>query len=214
MTSSTTFSTFRPFLSNTNTNTTTSICTLSLFNLGRHSTHLFSNARRRKLFRTSIRAKQGNKNPLQYRKLGDSDLEISEIILGTMTFGEQNTEKEAHEILSYAFGHGINILDTAEAYPIPMKKETQGLTDLYISSWLKSQPRDKVILATKVCGYSELSGYLRDNATVLRVDAANIKESVEKSLKRLNTDYIDLLQIHWERPTRIRRSLVEVGEGL
>ncbi|XP_057430203.1 uncharacterized protein LOC130723245 isoform X2 [Lotus japonicus] len=114
-----------------------------------------------------------------------------------MTFGEQNTEKESHDILSYAFERGINALDTAEAYPIPMKKETQGRTDLYISSWMKSQPRDKIILATKVCGYSERSSYLRDNATVLRVDAANIKESVEKSLKRLGTDYIDLLQIHW-----------------
>ncbi|KAF7151976.1 hypothetical protein RHSIM_Rhsim02G0037500 [Rhododendron simsii] len=145
---------------------------------------------------------------MQYRKLGDSDLNISEITLGTvlmvlmmivfqMTFGEQNTEKEAHEILSYAFENGINALDTAEAYPIPMKKETKGRTDLYISSWLKSQPRDKIIVATKVCGYSERSSYLRDNANVLRVDAANIRESVEKSLKRLNTDYIDLLQIHW-----------------
>lgn len=134
---------------------------------------------------------------MQYRKLGDSDLLVSEITLGTMTFGEQNTEKEAHDILNYAFDQGINILDTAEAYPIPMKKETQGRTDLYIGSWLKSQQRDKVIIATKVCGYSERSAYIRDNAKVLRVDAANIKESVEKSLMRLNTDYIDLLQIHW-----------------
>ncbi|KAA8548815.1 hypothetical protein F0562_000499 [Nyssa sinensis] len=145
----------------------------------------------------SINAKLAEKTALQYRKLGDSDLEISEITFGTMTFGEQNTEKEAHEMLSYAFERGINALDSAEAYPIPMKKETQGKTDLYIGSWLKSQPRDKVILATKVCGYSERSSYLRDNAKVLRVDAANIRESVEKSLKRLNTDYIDLLQIHW-----------------
>ncbi|MBA0603890.1 hypothetical protein Gorai_001947, partial [Gossypium raimondii] len=114
-----------------------------------------------------------------------------------MTFGEQNTEKEGHEMLSYAFEHGINALDTAEHYPFPMKKETSGRTDLYIASWLKSQPRDKVILATKVCGYSERSAHLRDNAKVLRVDAVNIRESVEKSLKRLNTDYIDLLQIHW-----------------
>ncbi|AES60254.1 putative aldo/keto reductase, NADP-dependent oxidoreductase domain-containing protein [Medicago truncatula] len=136
-------------------------------------------------------------NPLQYRKLGDSDLNISEITLGTMTFGEQNTEKESHDILNYAFENGINALDTAEAYPIPMKKETQGKTDLYIASWLKSQSRDKIIIATKVCGYSERSSYLRDNADILRVDAANIKESVEKSLKRLGTDYIDLLQIHW-----------------
>ncbi|GKC82643.1 NAD(P)-linked oxidoreductase superfamily protein, partial [Tanacetum coccineum] len=114
-----------------------------------------------------------------------------------MTFGQQNTEKEAHEILSYAFENGINTLDTAEVYPIPMKKETQGLTDKYIGNWLKSQSRHQIILATKVSGYSERSSYIRDNAEVVRVDAANIKESVEKSLKRLNTDYIDLLQIHW-----------------
>ncbi|KAJ8765195.1 hypothetical protein K2173_011455 [Erythroxylum novogranatense] len=144
-----------------------------------------------------IAAKLAEKTSLQYRTLGDSDLQISEITLGTTTFGQQNTEKEAHEILGYAFDHGINILDTAESHPTPMKKETQGRTDLYIGSWLKSQPRDKVIVATKVCGYSEQSSYIRDNAKVLRVDAANIKESVEKSLKRLGTDYIDLLQIHW-----------------
>ncbi|XP_015887851.3 uncharacterized protein LOC107422857 [Ziziphus jujuba] len=164
-----------------------------------------SNARTRSLLRQRSRkaaivsAKYGDKNALQYRKLGDSDLEISEITLGTMTFGEQNTEKEAHEILSYSFENGINILDTAEAYPVPMKKETQGKTDLYIGTWLKSQPRDKVILATKVCGYAEERiSFVRDNnPKVLRVDAANIRESVEKSLKRLNTDYIDLLQIHW-----------------
>ncbi|KAF3780611.1 tas protein [Nymphaea thermarum] len=115
-----------------------------------------------------VRAKLGPPS-LEYRKLGDSDLQISEVTLGTMTFGGQNTEKEAHELLSYAFECGVNILDTAEA----------------------------VILATKVCGYSERSSYIRENAKVLRVDAANIKESVEKSLKRLGTDYIDLLQIHW-----------------
>ncbi|XP_051129720.1 uncharacterized protein LOC127250460 [Andrographis paniculata] len=136
-------------------------------------------------------------NQLEYRKLGDSDLVISEITLGTMTFGEQNTEKEAHEQLCYAFERGINILDTAEMYPVPVKKETQGRTDRYIASWLKSQPRDKVILATKLCGYSERISYIRENSSVARVDSANIKESVEKSLKRLNTDYIDLLQIHW-----------------
>ncbi|KAK3417299.1 hypothetical protein EUGRSUZ_H03041 [Eucalyptus grandis] len=148
-------------------------------------------------FEPRAAAKLAEKTALEYRKLGDSDLVVSEITLGTMTFGEQNTEKEAHDMLSYAWDHGINILDTAEAYPIPMRKETQGRTDLYIGSWLKSQPRDKVILATKVCGYSERSSYIREDAKVLRVDAANIKESVEKSLKRLNTDYIDLLQIHW-----------------
>ncbi|XP_027166899.1 uncharacterized protein LOC113766942 [Coffea eugenioides] len=114
-----------------------------------------------------------------------------------MTFGQQNTEKEAHDMLNYAFDNGINVLDTAEAYPIPISKETQGRTDRYIGSWLKSQPRDKVIVATKISGYSERQSFLRENAKVLRVDAANIKESVEKSLQRLGTDYIDLLQIHW-----------------
>ncbi|CAI9775983.1 unnamed protein product [Fraxinus pennsylvanica] len=105
---------------------------------------------------------------LQYRKLGDSDLVISEITMGTMTFGEQNTEKEAHELLSYSFENGINAIDTAEMYPVPVKKETQGRTDLYIGSWLKSRPRDKVILATKVAGYSEQTAYLRDDAKVIR----------------------------------------------
>ncbi|URD96665.1 oxidoreductase, aldo keto reductase family protein [Musa troglodytarum] len=155
--------------------------------------------KRRRAWPFSVRAKLsgGGENPLQYRKLGDSDLHISEIMLGTMTFGEQNTEKEAHDQLSYAFLHGINALDTAEMYPVPTRKETQGRTDLYIGSWMKSIPRDKVILATKVSGYSERSSYMRENAKVLRVDSANIRESVEKSLKRLSTDYIDLLQIHW-----------------
>ncbi|OMO95437.1 Aldo/keto reductase [Corchorus olitorius] len=176
----------------------------SFINLSRHAAQRSPNAKRNQLwlsrrssFKSPINATLAQKSALQYRKLGDSDLQISEITLGTMTFGEQNTEKEAHEMLSYAFENGINALDTAEAYPIPMRKETNGRTDLYIASWLKSQPRDKVIVATKVCGYSERGTYLRDNAKVLRVDAANIKESVEKSLKRLNTDYIDLLQIHW-----------------
>ncbi|KVH91335.1 Aldo/keto reductase [Cynara cardunculus var. scolymus] len=117
------------------------------------------------------------RSAMQFNQVGDSDLTVSEITFGTMTFGEQNTEKEAHEILSYAFENGINTLDTSEAYPIPMKKETQGLTDIYIGNWLKSQPRHQIILATKVSGYSERSSYIRDNAEVVRVDAANIKES-------------------------------------
>ncbi|VVA89940.1 unnamed protein product [Arabis nemorensis] len=173
----------------------------SRLGITRHRVTPSPNAGRR-MFRASVMAettteKKTTKNAMEYRKLGDSDLNISEITMGTMTFGEQNTEKESHEMLSYALEHGINCIDTAEAYPVPMKKETQGKTDLYISSWLKSQRRDKIVLATKVSGYSERSAYMRDNAKFLRVDAANIKESVEKSLKRLGTDYIDLLQIHW-----------------
>jgi len=134
---------------------------------------------------------------LQYKKLGDSDLLISEITLGTMTWGNQNTEKEAHEQLCYAFDNGINIFDSAENYPIPMNAELQGRTDRYISTWLKTMPRDKVVVATKVTGYSERSTYLRDSGQTVRVNEENITESVEKSLKRLGTDHIDLLQIHW-----------------
>ncbi|KAI5649569.1 hypothetical protein M9H77_35574 [Catharanthus roseus] len=167
------------------------------FTSSRNSTRNFDLFMQKKKLNATVNSKLAQKTQLQYRKLGDSDLNVSEITVGTMTYGEQNTEKEAHEILSYAFDQGVNILDTAEIYPSPLNKETQGLTDLYIGSWLKSQPRDKVILATKVCGSSERATYARDNSKVLRVDAANVKESVEKSLKRLNTDYIDLLQIHW-----------------
>eukprot|EP00249_Psilotum_nudum_P012528 c23835_g2_i1 orf=99-1382(+) len=134
---------------------------------------------------------------LHYKRLGDSDLVISEVTLGTMTWGKQNTEKEAHAQLSYAFDNGVNILDTSEMYPVPMSKETWGNTDRIIGSWLKFRPRDTVIIATKVCGYSERSTYVRDHGKTVRVDSANIKESVEKSLKRLGIDYIDLLQIHW-----------------
>nr|XP_043629070.1 protein tas-like [Erigeron canadensis] len=163
------------------------------------SLYNINNNNKKKKVRTMAAAasQHPQRSPMQYNQLGDSNLVVSEITFGTMTFGEQNTEKEAHEMLSYACENGINTLDTAEMYPVPVKKETQGLTDIYIGNWLKSRPRDQIILATKVCGYSERSTYVRDNAEVVRVDAANIKESVEKSLKRLQTDYIDLLQIHW-----------------
>ncbi|XP_076902313.1 uncharacterized protein LOC143557028 [Bidens hawaiensis] len=170
-----------------------------LSNTNRHaSTCNFSFRRPTNKFVSAITAMaKPQRSAMQYNQVGDSDLVVSEITYGTMTFGQQNTEKEAHEILSYAFEHGINTYDTAEVYPIPMKKETQGLTDTYIGNWMKSRPRDQIILATKVAGYTDRSPYLRDDAGVVRVDAANVKESVEKSLKRLNTDYIDLLQIHW-----------------
>lgn len=129
-------------------------------------------------------------------KLGDSDLLVSRCCLGTMTWGVQNTEVEAHEQLSYAWDQGINFLDTAEMYPIPPSAETQGRTEQYIGTWLQQRRREDVILATKVSGYGRQS-YLRDDGSLPRVDARNIRESVDKSLARLQTDHIDLLQIHW-----------------
>lgn len=130
-------------------------------------------------------------------RLGDSDLVVPEICLGTMTWGQQNTEQEAHAQLSYALDRGINFLDTAEMYPVPTKSETQGKTDEYIATWLKKQRREDIVLATKVSGRSERITWLREGQETPRVDKKNVMYSVEKSLERLGTDYIDLLQIHW-----------------
>lgn len=131
------------------------------------------------------------------KKLGDSSLLVSECCLGTMTWGCQNTEDEAHEQLSYAFDLGINFMDTAEMYPIPPNKETQGLTDKYIGTWLKKglHKREDIVLATKVSGYSDQRSYIRGDT--LRVRPDQISASVDASLQRLGVDYVDLLQIHW-----------------
>ena len=119
---------------------------------------------------------------------------------GTMTWGKQNTEEEAHAQLSYAVQErGLTFLDTAEMYPVPTEASTQGLTDKYIGSWLKAAhvPRDKLTIATKVAGASERITWLRKHGKGTRVRRADILESVEGSLARLGTDYIDLIQIHW-----------------
>ncbi len=132
---------------------------------------------------------------MEFRKLGNTDIDVSLICLGTMTWGEQNSEKEAHEQLDYALDSGINFIDTAELYPVPPKKETQGLTDQYIGNWIGLRKnRDKFILASKVTGRSGMD-WFRGSET--RLDRDNILQSVESSLKRLKTDYIDLLQLHW-----------------
>lgn len=130
---------------------------------------------------------------MQYRKLGNTDLEVSVICLGTMNFGEQNNEKESHEQLTYAIQNGVNIIDTAEMYAIPPKKETQGLTEKYIGSWMtKYRNRDKYMIATKISGPG--MEYVRDGS---RLSAAHVKKAIDSSLERLNTDYIDLYQVHW-----------------
>ncbi|MGF1693450.1 NADP(H)-dependent aldo-keto reductase [Photobacterium kagoshimensis] len=131
---------------------------------------------------------------MKYHRIPHSSLEVSKICLGTMTFGEQNTEKEAHSQLDFAFERGINFIDTAEMYPVPPNKESQGLTEAYIGNWLeKTGLRSKVVLATKIAGPRNLP-YIRDN---MALDHRNIHDAVDASLNRLKTDYIDLYQLHW-----------------
>lgn len=137
---------------------------------------------------------------MKYRPLGNTDLSLSELTLGTMTWGEQNTEAEAHQQIDMALDAGINCLDVAEMYPVPPKAETQGLTEAYLGTWLqKNGQRDRLVVATKVTGPGETFHYLRGGTRLTR---QQILDAAEASLKRLQTDYIDLYQIHWpERQT-------------
>ncbi|WP_430462620.1 NADP(H)-dependent aldo-keto reductase [Thalassolituus sp. LLYu03] len=137
---------------------------------------------------------------MEKRTLGTTDLKVSKLCLGTMTWGEQNSETEAHQQMDYAIGCGINFFDTAEMYPVPPKGETQGRTEEYIGSWLaKSGQRNNLVLATKVAGPGDWMTHIRNGPQLTRV---HIRSAVESSLKRLQTDYIDLYQIHWPaRPT-------------
>lgn len=128
--------------------------------------------------------------------LGNSQLNVSTICLGTMTFGEQNTEAEAHEQLNYALERGINFIDTAEMYPVMPRAATQGKTEQYIGSWIKkSGKRSEIVLATKVAGPSRGMGWIRNGENDL--NEKNIRAAIETSLQRLQTDYIDLYQLHW-----------------
>lgn len=138
---------------------------------------------------------------MDYRRLGRTDLQVSVICLGTMTWGEQNTEAEGHAQMDYAVEQGINFFDTAELYAIPPRPETQGSTERIIGTWFKARGnRDKIILASKVCGRGG-NTWFRDDKSPTRVTRKQIHEAVEKSLKRLQTDYIDLYQLHFpERP--------------
>ena len=141
---------------------------------------------------------------MKKRKLGKTGLEVSEICLGTMTWGQQNTESEGHQQMDYALDKGINFFDTAEMYAVPPKKETQGSTERIIGSWFKERKsRDKVILVTKVSGRSPLN-WLRDGDKTTEQSKEQIFEAVDKSLIRLGVDYIDLYQLHWpDRPMNL-----------
>ena len=139
---------------------------------------------------------------MQYTTLGartNNPVRVSRICLGTMTWGEQNTESEAHDQLDCALERGVNFIDTAEMYPVPPEEKTAGRTEAYIGSWLKKNAkRNQIILATKVVGPSQMT-YLRSNPDL---DKASILSALEGSLRRLGTDYIDLYQLHWpSRPT-------------
>lgn len=138
---------------------------------------------------------------MEYRPLGRTGLKVSLIGLGTMTFGQQNSEAEGHEQMDYALDRGINFFDTAELYSIPPKPETQGSTERIIGSWFAARHnRDKVILASKVIGRSAMD-WFREPRAPGELSRAQMTEALDKSLKRLRTDYIDLYQLHWpDRP--------------
>lgn len=131
---------------------------------------------------------------MNIRPLGTTDLRVSELCLGTMTFGEQNTEAEAHAQLDLAVAQGVNFIDVAEMYPVPPRAETQGRTEAYVGSWLARQPRERFVLATKVTGPARGYDWIRGGP---RVSPEQLREALEGSLRRLRTDYVDLYQIHW-----------------
>ncbi len=128
-------------------------------------------------------------------RLGDSDLFVPNICLGTMTFGQQNSEAEAHAQLDFALGRGIHFIDTAEMYPVPARAETTGLTERFVGSWLRRQARDRIILATKATGPGRTMNWIRNGQ--LDFSRGNLQQALDGSLQRLQTDYIDLYQLHW-----------------
>lgn len=132
---------------------------------------------------------------MKYTTLPNTDIKVSKICLGSMTWGQQNTEAEGHEQIDFALDHGVNFIDTAEMYSIPAKPETQGSTEKVIGSWInKTGRREDVIIASKIAGPSEMVSHIRPDLGFHK-DALN--DAVNKSLKRLRTDYIDLYQLHW-----------------
>jgi hypothetical protein len=156
---------------------------------------------------------------MQTHRLGKSPIVVSKICMGTMTFGAQADEKMSHRILDMSLDAGINFFDAAENYPVPPKEEWAGTTEEIVGRWMKTKRRDEVLIATKVCGPSHgwLKGSQRAGMTAL--DRHNIVSAVEASLRRLNTDYIDLYQTHWpdhgaryEDALRALDDLVESGK--
>lgn len=131
---------------------------------------------------------------MKFNQIGDSELVVSELCLGTMTFGEQNLLADARQQLDYAISRDINFIDTAEMYPVPPRAETQGLTEEYIGQWLRHQQREKLVIASKVTGPARGFEWIRGGPRIIR---QQIEQAIDASLKRLQTDYLDLYQIHW-----------------
>lgn len=132
---------------------------------------------------------------MEQRPLGRTGLSVPAVCLGTMTWGQQNTEQDAHRQLDYALDQGVTFIDAAEMYPVPPKAETAHRTEAYLGSWLgKRTDRDRILLATKIAGPSKDMTWIRGGSGL---DRANIEAAVDASLKRLQTDFIDLYQLHW-----------------
>lgn len=145
---------------------------------------------------------------MKYNLLGSTNLKVSAIGLGTMTYGQQNSQQQAHDQLSLAVEHGINFIDTAELYPAPASESTGTLSEQYIGNWLAGKDREKLIIATKVVGPAPKKwiGYIRNGP---KLEPTQIEQAVNDSLKRLKTDYIDLYQIHW--PSRSTNYFGKLG---
>lgn len=136
---------------------------------------------------------------MEYRPLGRTGIDVSVIGLGTMTWGEQNTAADAHAQLDRAVAAGVNLIDTAEMYPVPPRAETYAETERILGQWLARQPRDRLVVATKAAGPGDWATYIRGGP---RLTAAHLREALDASLARLQTDYVDLYQLHWpERRT-------------
>ena len=131
---------------------------------------------------------------MEYNKLPGTNIEVSKICLGTMTWGTQNTKQEAFDQMDYAIDNGVNFIDTAELYPVPASADTYATTEVYIGKWLESRKsRDKIILASKIVGPGDYTAHIRK--TGFKGDS--IETALDQSLKRLKTDYLDLYQLHW-----------------
>jgi aryl-alcohol dehydrogenase-like predicted oxidoreductase len=145
---------------------------------------------------------------MQYRRLGRTELDVSLICLGSMNWGSNNTEAEGHAQMDYALDQGVNFIDTAEMYSVPPSEETYGRSEEVIGTWLKARGnREKVIIASKVAGPDERLHYIRDGKP--RLNKWHIDQAIDASLKRLQTDYVDLYQLHW--PDRDTNTFGQLG---